>query len=138
MLGVTCRVAEGAIGASSILRTPALVWLSTAGGVSAPETQQRTRSVLSSKGDGTVTATFFAGSSTLFPTCPSGPDPLQARLHGQALLPRSFWLSDSRCKPQSQSDETFSSVDPSGEIILRLRIRDDAPSLKATPRQRIS
>ena len=67
MLALTCRVAEGVISGSSILRTPALVWLATAAGVNAPNTA--TAHALGSyllRGDVAVTATFFAVGSTLF------------------------------------------------------------------------
>jgi hypothetical protein len=67
MLALTCRVAEGVMGGSSILRTPALVWLATAAGVNAPDTAagQALGSYLL-RGDVAVTATFFAVGSTLF------------------------------------------------------------------------
>jgi len=67
MLALSCRVAEGVIGASSILRTPALVWLATAAGVNAPD--PAAAHALGSyllRGDAAVAATFFAVGSTLF------------------------------------------------------------------------
>jgi hypothetical protein len=55
------------IAGSSITRTPALVWLATAGGVSAPDTAAaHALGAYLLRGDMAVTATFFAVGSTLF------------------------------------------------------------------------
>ncbi|HLJ46669.1 MAG TPA: DUF4386 domain-containing protein [Bryobacteraceae bacterium] len=67
MLGLACRVGEGVIAGSSMTRIPALAWLATASGVSAPDAAAT--HVLGAyllRGDVAVTAIFFAVGSTLF------------------------------------------------------------------------
>jgi len=67
MLTLACRVGEGVIAGSSMPRTPALAWLATASGVSAPETAAaHALGAYLLRGDVAVTATFFAVGSTLF------------------------------------------------------------------------
>lgn len=67
MLGLTCRFAEGVIGATSVPTTLALLWLATATGANAPETGAA--HVLGEyllRNDMAFTGTFFAVGSTLF------------------------------------------------------------------------
>jgi hypothetical protein len=67
MLGLACRVAEGVIAGSSMPRTPALVWLATTRGESAPD--RAAADALGAyllRGDVAITATFFAVGSMLF------------------------------------------------------------------------
>lgn len=67
MLGLTCRVAEGVIGAASLPATLALLALATTPGASAPDPgamQALTAFVM--KQTPAVSATFFAVGSTLF------------------------------------------------------------------------
>jgi hypothetical protein len=67
MLALVCRVGEGVIAGSSVPRTPALAWLATASGVSAPDTAAtHALGAYLLRGDVAVTATFFAVGSTLF------------------------------------------------------------------------
>src|SRR5689334_17621717 len=61
MLGLACRVAEGVIAGSSITRMPALVWLATANGESAPDRiAAHALGAYLLRGDVAVTAVFFA------------------------------------------------------------------------------
>lgn len=67
LLALTSRVTEGVISGSSIVNTPALVWLATARGAAAPD--PAAAHALGSyllRGDMAVTATFFAVGSLLF------------------------------------------------------------------------
>lgn len=67
MLALACRVGEGVIAASSMPRTPALVWLATAGGANAPDTAAaQALGAYLLRGDMAVTASFFAVGSALF------------------------------------------------------------------------
>jgi hypothetical protein len=67
MLALACRVAEGVIAGSSMPRTPALAWLATASGESAPDTAAaHALGAYLLRGDMAVTATFFAVGSALF------------------------------------------------------------------------
>ncbi len=67
MLGLVCRVGEGVIAGAGLTRTPALVWLATAGGAGAPDTAAaHALGQYLLRGDMAVTATFFAVGSTLF------------------------------------------------------------------------
>jgi hypothetical protein len=70
IFALTCRVAEGVVGATGLLRIPALIWLATVSGADAPS-PEGTRALgaylLSSGGVGTlIGATFFAVGSTIF------------------------------------------------------------------------
>lgn len=67
MLGLICRVGEGLLGATSILGTLALLWLSTTTAANASETAAT--HILGAyllRGDMAFTGTFFAVGSTLF------------------------------------------------------------------------
>ncbi|HJQ99134.1 MAG TPA: DUF4386 domain-containing protein, partial [Candidatus Polarisedimenticolaceae bacterium] len=67
MLGMTCRVVEGVLGGAGIATTPALVALAGAAGESAsdaPATHVLATHLM--RGEGTLTATFFAVGSLLF------------------------------------------------------------------------
>jgi hypothetical protein len=67
MLALVCRVGEGVIAGSSMPRTPALVWLARASGVSAPDTAAaHALAAYLLRGDAAVTATFFAVGSAFF------------------------------------------------------------------------
>ena len=67
LLALACRVGEGVIAGSSMPRTPALAWLATASGVSAPDTAAaHALGAYLLRGDVAVTATFFAVGSALF------------------------------------------------------------------------
>lgn len=67
MLGLTCRVAEGVIGAVGIPSTLALLWLATASGAGAPDTAAaHALAAFLLRGSVALTATFFAVGSTLF------------------------------------------------------------------------
>jgi len=70
IVALTCRVAEGVIGAVALQRTPALIWLATATGADAPSAEgARTLGayLLSNGGASTlIGATFFAVGSTIF------------------------------------------------------------------------
>jgi hypothetical protein len=67
MLGLTCRVAEGVITGSAMLRMPALAWLATAaaGGAQDPAAARALGGYLL-RGDVAITATFFAVGSAVF------------------------------------------------------------------------
>lgn len=67
MLGMTCRVAEGVIGALSVPETLALVWLATATETEAPDPAagHALAAYLMHRGV-SLSATFFAVGSTLF------------------------------------------------------------------------
>ena len=67
MLALACRVGEGVIAGSSMPRTPALAWLATASGVTAPDTAAaHALGAYLLRGDVAVTASFFAVGSALF------------------------------------------------------------------------
>lgn len=67
MLALACRVAEGVMAGSSMLRTPALTWLATARGETAPNSAAaHALGAYLLRGDVAVTATFFAVGSMLF------------------------------------------------------------------------
>ncbi len=67
MLALTCRVAEGVISGISIPETLGLLWLATATGANAPDTESaHALGAYLLRGDMAVTATFFAVGSTLF------------------------------------------------------------------------
>jgi hypothetical protein len=67
MLALACRVGEGVIAASSMPRTPALVWLAAASGANAPDTAAaHALGAYLLRGDMAVTASFFAVGSALF------------------------------------------------------------------------
>ena len=67
MLGMTCRVGEGVLGATGIPSTLALLWLATATGADAPDTgAAHALGAYLLRGSVALTATFFAVGSTLF------------------------------------------------------------------------
>jgi len=69
MLALTCRVGEGVIGGIALQRSLGLLWLGTAAGANAPETEAAHALgalLLSGQGSGTIGAMFFAVGSTLF------------------------------------------------------------------------
>ena len=67
MLGLTCRVGEGLIGATGIPSTLALLWLATAAGASAPDTAaSHALAEFLLRDYVALTATFFAVGSLLF------------------------------------------------------------------------
>jgi len=68
MLALTCRVIEGVNGATSIQKTLGLLWLATATGANAPDTEGKDALgafLLMGQGGG-VSSIFFAVGSTLF------------------------------------------------------------------------
>jgi hypothetical protein len=70
MLALTCRVGEGVIGGISVQRSLGLLWLATAAGATAPNTEvAHDLAAFLRWGQGwspTIAATFFAVGSTLF------------------------------------------------------------------------
>ena len=67
MLGMTCRVGEGLLGAAGIPRTLALIWLATATGADAPDpAAAHALGAYLLRGGAALSATFFAVGSTLF------------------------------------------------------------------------
>jgi hypothetical protein len=67
MLGMTCRVGEGVLGATGIPSTLALLWLATVTGADAPDTgAAHALGAYLLQGSVALTATFFAVGSTLF------------------------------------------------------------------------
>lgn len=68
MLALICRVIEGMNGATSIRRSVGLLWLATATGANAPDTEAtHALGAFLLKGEGSgISATFFAVGSTLF------------------------------------------------------------------------
>jgi len=67
MLGLTCRVGEGVLGATGIPSTLGLLWLATATGADAPEAgAAHALGTYLLRGSVALTATFFAVGSTLF------------------------------------------------------------------------
>ena len=67
MLGLTCRIGEGVIGAIGISSTLGLLWLATAAGASAPDTAAaHALGAFLLRGNVALTATFFAVGSTFF------------------------------------------------------------------------
>ena len=67
MLGMTCRVGEGVLGATGIPSTLGLLWLATATGADAPEAgAAHALGTYLLRGSVALTATFFAVGSTLF------------------------------------------------------------------------
>lgn len=70
MLGLTCRVGEGVIGALSVSRSLGLLWLATVTGENAPDAASA-RAIgaffqMGQAWSSTISATFFAVGSTLF------------------------------------------------------------------------
>jgi hypothetical protein len=67
MLGMTCRVGEGLLGAAGIPRTLALIWLATATGADAPDpAAAHALGAYLLRGGPALAATFFTVGSTLF------------------------------------------------------------------------
>ena len=67
LLGMTCRVGEGLLGATGIPSTLALLWLATATGADAPDTgAAHALGAYLLRGSGALAATLFAVGSTLF------------------------------------------------------------------------
>ena len=67
MLGLTCRVGEGVLGATGIPSTLGLLWLATATGADAPDTgAAHALGAYLLRGEVALTASFFAVGSMLF------------------------------------------------------------------------
>ncbi|HXU43993.1 MAG TPA: DUF4386 domain-containing protein, partial [Thermoanaerobaculia bacterium] len=68
LLALVCRVAEGVVGGISVKRSLSLLWLATAAGANAPDTESaHALGAYLLSGEGAATgATFFAVGSTLF------------------------------------------------------------------------
>jgi len=68
LLALVCRIAEGIVGGISVKRSLSLLWLATAAGANAPDTESaHALGAYLLSGEGAATgATFFAVGSTLF------------------------------------------------------------------------